>query len=281
MDEFNEFASHFNESMDAALTLGAQTQIQLSARRQALAADEAITASEQEQLAAIDKTATDYAAGFAGLKALIGSENAPGRLQELDARLRAVLPALTGISRERLSEFYARADTSCERVPTATRLLTERRCQISFRDLFAVVQALRAMDDNHCPACLTPIAETTRNPFERAEAGLRELAELATLEADHEGRSWVLKEASASLRAELRKLEEFLETAGRRDSAVFAYLRALPHTRTSRIGGCLSILRVPTRKERRPPWNKSSKRQIEPGRKTPKLERRARMDRQL
>jgi hypothetical protein len=107
-------------------------------------------------------------------------------------------------------------------------LLNERRSQISFRDLFAAVQSLRATDANHCPACLTPIAEATQNPFERAEAGLRELDELATLEADHERFSQLQEEASRSLRTELRKLEEFLEISGQRDSAVCAYLRALP-----------------------------------------------------
>jgi energy-coupling factor transporter ATP-binding protein EcfA2 len=84
MDQFNEFASHFNESMDAALTLGTQTQIQLNERRRALAVDEVMTAGEPEQLAAIDKVSADYAAGvadgltFEGLKALVGSEEAPG-----------------------------------------------------------------------------------------------------------------------------------------------------------------------------------------------------------
>lgn len=234
MDQFNEFASHFNESMDAALTLGTQTQIQLNERRRALAVDEATAAGEQEQLAAIDQAAADYAAGFAegltyqGLKALVGSEEAPGRLQELDARLRAVPPAPTGISRERLSEFYANADAGTERVAAAMRLLNERRSQISFRDLFAAVQSLRATDANHCPACLTPIAETVQNPFERAEAGLQELADLADLEANQQRLTRALEETSGSLRAELRKLEEFLENSGQRDSVVCTYLRALP-----------------------------------------------------
>ena len=98
MDQFNEFASHFNESMDAALILGTQIQVQLTARRQALAVDEAMAAGELEQLATIDQAAADYAAGLAEeftyerLKTLVGSEEAPGRLQELENRLRAVPP---------------------------------------------------------------------------------------------------------------------------------------------------------------------------------------------
>lgn len=234
MDQFNEFASHFNESMDAALTLSAQTQIQLTGRRQALAEDEAIAAGEPAQLAAADQVAADYAADFAegltydGLKALVGSVDAPGRLQELDAKLQAIPPALNGILRERLAELYTNAEATTKSVDAAAQLLTERRSQISFRHLFAAVQALRAADADHCPACLTPIGETTQNPFERAEAGLRELAELAALEADHQRLSQTQSEASRSLRAELRKLEEFLETSGQQGSVVCTYLRALP-----------------------------------------------------
>lgn len=234
MDQFNEFASRFNESMDAALTLGAETQVRLNLRRQALAADEATAAGAQEQLAAADQVAAEYAAGYAegltyeNLKALVGSEEAPSRLQELDARLRAVPPAQTGISRQRLAELYANADGGAERMVAAARELEERRSQISFRDLFAAVQILRDTDADHCPACLTPIAEAAQDPFKRAEAGLRELAELAALEVEHLRLSQALEEGTRSLRTELRKLEEFLEAAGQRSSVVCAYLRMLP-----------------------------------------------------
>jgi len=234
MDQFNGFVSHFNESMDVALILGTQTRIQLNERRQALAVDEALVAGERRQLADTEESAAEYAAGFAeglayeSLKTLIGSEDVPGRLQELEARLRAVPPALTGISRDRFLELYANADNDAERVATATRSLNERHSQISFRNLYVAVEALRSIDPYHCPACLTPIAEAAQNPFERAEAALRELEELATLEADHHRLSRSLEEASRSLRTELGKLEGFLETSDQRDSIVCAYLRALP-----------------------------------------------------
>lgn len=233
MDQFNEFASRFNESMDAALTLGTQAQIQLNARRQALATDEATATGETEQLAAIDQAAADYAVGYAqgltyeGLNALVGSDEAPGRLQQLGAKLQAVPPALTGISRERLVELYVDADVSFERVAAAAQALNERRNQVSFRDLFAAVQALRAVSLEHCPACLTPIGNAVQNPFDRAEAGLRDLAELAALEADHQRLARAQEEASRSLRAELRKLQDFLEGLGQHESVVCDYLSML------------------------------------------------------
>jgi energy-coupling factor transporter ATP-binding protein EcfA2 len=234
MDEFNEFSSHFNESMDAALTLGTQAQIQLNARRQALVTDEAAIAAEPRKLVALEQAATNYAAAFADgltyerLRALIGSEETPGRLQELNTRLLTIPPALTGISREHLLELYADADDISKRVSAATQLLNERRNQISFRDLFTAVQILRETDPDHCPACLTVISETEQNPFDRAEAGLRQLGELANLEADHQSLSREQREASRLLRAELRKVEDFLATSGEQETIVFRYLSTVP-----------------------------------------------------
>ncbi|WP_332776812.1 AAA family ATPase [Polaromonas sp.] len=235
MDQFNDFASHFNESMDAALTLTTQTQIQLAGRRLALRTDEATRDAEAEQLRALDQVAADYAAGvgpdltYDDLKALaIGSDEAPSRLQELDTKLRALVPSLTNNSREFAAELYAHADAGAEGVAISMRALNERRNQVSFRHLFTAVQALRGEHPDHCPACLTPIAEAANNPFERAEAGLRELEELAVLEADHERLQRVREEASRALRIGLRNLEEFLVSEEEVVGPVSAYLRALP-----------------------------------------------------
>jgi plasmid stabilization system protein ParE len=235
MDQFNDFASHFNESMDAALTLTTQTQIQLAGRRQALRTDEATRDEEAEKLRALDQAAADYAAGVAenlpydGLKLLVlGKDETPSRLQELDAKLRALMPGITNNSREKLAELFANADAGVEGLATSQCGLDERRSQMSFRQLFAAVQALRADDDDRCPACMTPIANVASNPFDRAEAGLRQLEELARLEADHARLRRAAGEASRALRAGLRNLEEFLVSESQADTAVCAYLRALP-----------------------------------------------------
>lgn len=234
MDQFNDFTSHFNESMDAALTLEAREQITLNARRQALRADEITRDAEPEKLRAEDQAAANYAAAyqeglaFEGLCGFVGSDETPGRLQELDAKLRAVQPALTSITREGVAQAFAQADAGAEGVATSIREMQARREQISFRDLFAAVQDLNVVHPDHCPACLTPLTETTSNPFERAAAGLHELQELAALEARHQRISQAAAEASTALRGELHKIEAFLQTVGEAGSFVGAYARELP-----------------------------------------------------
>ncbi len=235
MDQFNNFALHFNESMDAALTLTTETQEQLAGRRQALQTDELTRDGEVEQLRALDEAAANYAAGIAenltynNLKLLVfGSEETPSRLQELDTKLLSLIPAVTNCSRQLVAELFANADVGVEKLATSQRSLDEQRSQVSFRQLFAAVQALRSEREDRCPACLTPIAEVASNPFERADAGLRELEELARLEADRDSLRREVGEASRALRTCLRNLEEFLVSEGRADTLVGAYLHALP-----------------------------------------------------
>lgn len=121
MDQFNDFASNFNDSMDAVLILGTQTQTQLATKRQALRADEATRDGEAEQVRGLVQQADAYAATVAlvltydGLKLLIAeNEDVPSRLQELDVRLRALPPAMTNCSREQLAALYANAQESAE-----------------------------------------------------------------------------------------------------------------------------------------------------------------------
>lgn len=235
MDQFNDFASHFNESMDAALIVSTQLQTQLTARRQALRTDELTRDGEAEQLHAIDEASANYAAVVAEnltydqLKLLVaGNAETPSRLQELDTKLRSLLPAVTNNSRQIVADLFANADVGVANLAAAQRSLNERRSHVSFRQLFAAVKALHAEHEDRCPACLTPIAEVASNPFERADAGLRELEELAKLEANQD-RLWrAAGEASRALRTGLRSLEGFLASEGQAGTLVGAYLSALP-----------------------------------------------------
>jgi hypothetical protein len=233
MDQFNDFAAHYNESMDPALTLGTTLQAQLAARRQVMRADEEVRDGEAEALRVLDQAATDYAGAIAegltydALRGLVGSPDAPGRLQELDAKLHQLMPAITGCSRERLEEQFNLAVANTERVAASQNGLEQRRNQVSFRNLFAAVQSLRAERDDQCPACLTPIDLVASNPFERAEAGLTELEELAQLEEHALQARHALDEAGRQLLVELRNLEAFLLSENEADTPVYVYLHGL------------------------------------------------------
>jgi recombinational DNA repair ATPase RecF len=234
MDLFNDFASHFNESMDASLTLDGTQQTQLAGRRQALREDEAKRDGEANGLRALDEEAAQYAGAYAeglsygGLRALVGSAESPGRLQELEVRVRGTFPAVTRNSRERMRELFADAHRRGELLADSKRALEERSSQVSFRHLFTAVQALQPELGDRCPACLTPVADAATNPFVRATEGLLTLKELARLETEHEQHRRELEEAARQLDAGLRNLEEFLIGENRQADPVCVYLQGLP-----------------------------------------------------
>lgn len=234
MDQFNDFASHFNESMDAALTLGTTLQTQVAAQRQALLHDEAKRDAEAEELEALGEEAARYAGAFSeglsyeGLLAMVGSTEAPGRLQELEAQVRGALPPITRISRETMQRLFAAADSHTELLTASQRALDARSGEVSFHQLFSAVQALQADQGDRCPACLTPLTSAATNPFARAAEGVRTLEELARLESEREECRRSLEDAGRELRVGLGNLEAFLRSEHRGDAPLCVHLRNLP-----------------------------------------------------
>lgn len=234
MERFNEFVDHFNESMDVVLTLVSDSTTTLTAKREALNVAIATRDAEAADLANLDRESAEYASAFQkeldleGLKALVGSVEAPGRLQALEAELNVLPPEVFGISRERLLELYRLADENAASTQQSLQALEQRRGQISFRDLFQAVLSLRELDPDRCPACETPLANTARDPYAKAEDGLRELGELAELEADHEQNVGNLHRSVQSIRSALGQVTRFLEGNNENESPLGRLLRDLP-----------------------------------------------------
>lgn len=209
MEKFNDFASHFNESMDAALVCDAENERALTSRRQVLARDQQTVAAEQASLMKLNQGEATFAEGcrpgtsYVDLKAWIGTPEAPGRLQELDGILNVVPPAVVGITREGLANRYTAADGAADRLGTATRQLEARSHQVSFKDLYTAVLALQAAHEDRCPACDTPLNAVTTDPYQKATAGLRDLRDLAALQEEAARCRQQLDEASRSLRVDL------------------------------------------------------------------------------
>src|ERR1022692_436457 len=112
MDRFNEFVGHFNESIDQELVLAATKQLALTSLRNTLAADQATVDGEVQALLNLTNEeaalALTYSEGmtYAGLKALFGTAEVPGRLQELEGILNAVPPAAIGLTRQGLLDGF-------------------------------------------------------------------------------------------------------------------------------------------------------------------------------
>ena len=233
MEKFNEFVGHFNESIDQQLVLIATKQLALAGKRNALATDQTMVNDEANALLGLANEeaalALEHSAGmtYAGLKALIGTAEAPGRLQQLEGILNAVPPATIGLSREGLLSAFEASRLGLEELTGIAAKLDARSSQVSFKDLYTAVLALQATEGDHCPACDTPLADAKSNPFDMATAGLAQLKELGDLQEERKTAEYKVATASRELRRQLANLAAFVATHGEQETPVGRYLAGL------------------------------------------------------
>jgi len=236
MDNFNEFVGHFNESIDPQLVLTGAKQLVLTGKRNALATDQATVNGEAQALLNLTSEeatlALTHSEGmtYAGLKALIGTADAPGRLQELEGILNAVPPAAIGLTRQGLLDGFEAARKSHEELAGIIAKLEARSSQVSFKDLYTAVLALQATEGDHCPACDTPLAgqaHVAANPYEKATTGLAQLKELGDLQEESKTVQAKVATASRAIRRQLATLAAFVATQEEHETPVGRYLAGL------------------------------------------------------
>lgn len=233
MDKFNEFVGHFNESVDQQLVLTATKQLALTGKRDTLATDQSVVNGEAKALLELEAKeaalALTHSAGmtYAGLKALIGAAEAPGRLQQLEAILNDVPPVGIGLSRQGLLTAFEALRQGQEELEGIAAKLEAQSSQVSFKDLYTAVLALQATEGDHCPACDTPLADTKSNPFEKATAGLAQLKELGELQEKRNTALGKVATASRELRSQLADLAAFGAAHEEQGTQVGRYLASL------------------------------------------------------
>lgn len=233
MDKFNEFVGHFNESIDQQLVLTATKQLALTGKRNTLTTDQAMVNGEAKALLELANEEAALALThsvdmtYAGLKALIGTADAPGRLQQLEGILNAVPPAAIGLSREGLLSAFEASHQGQEVLTGIGAKLEARSSQVSFKDLYTAVLALQATEGDHCPTCDTPLADAKSNPFDKAMTGLAHLKELGELQEERKIALGKVATASRELRRQLANLTAFVATHGEQETPVGRYLAGL------------------------------------------------------
>lgn len=237
MENFNEFVGHFNELIDAQLVLNATKAVALTGKRNTLAADQTSIAGEAQAI--IDLTDEESALAlthsegmtYEGLKEILGSVEAPGRLQQLEGILNAVPPAAIGLTRAGLLTSFEAARKSHEDLAAITAKLEERSNQVSFRDLYTAVVALQPAEGDHCPACDTPLVgdvHVATNPYEKAATGLEQLKALGELQEQRKTIQADMATASRELRQSLATLSAFVVAQEGQATHVGLYLADLP-----------------------------------------------------
>jgi len=236
MDKFNEFVGHFNESIDQQLVLTGAKQLVLTGLRDTLAADQAVVDGEAQLLQGLTDEevalALTYSEGmtYAGLKALIGFTDPPGRLQELEGILNAVPEGAIGLTRQGLLDGFEAAHKAFDERGGVIAKLQARSSQVAFKDLYTAVLALQTTEGEHCPACDTPLAgelHVATDPYAKAAEGLAQLRELGELQDERNTAQDEVAKASRELRRQLATVAAFIMAQEEQETPVGRYLTGL------------------------------------------------------
>jgi recombinational DNA repair ATPase RecF len=233
MDQFNEFVGHFNESIDGQLVLSGEKQAKLAALRETLGVDQETVNGEavsfQQLIDEEIKLAQEYATDFTyeQLKLLIGSAEAPGRLQELETILEEVSPNIIGVTRQGLLDAFDNVHKNDLSLENITAELHAQNDQVSFKSLYDSVLALRQAVGDRCPACDTPLDGPVRvavDPYEKAEEGLKQLEELGRLQEQQKVAQSKVSDASRELRHMFRLLADFVGAQNEQETLIGQYI---------------------------------------------------------
>lgn len=234
IDQFSEFVRGFNQSLDESLQLVGPKATQLKLAREKLAASEQTikayterTEAHRKEEAALAETILAGQNYEAACTWLFGTDEAPGRLPTIQAQLDAPSPPVRGFTAERLTQLLAARKRTMQQWFDVSRKLAARAGEVSYSQLYEAVLALAEGADS-CPACGTDIAHVRHNPFDRARAGMRELAELATLQRQEVADREALNQASRELWAEMADVMVALQAAHHAE-LVAAQLPVLPN----------------------------------------------------
>jgi recombinational DNA repair ATPase RecF len=236
MESFVEFVRNFNADITASLKLTALKASELERKRLALATDQATVNGEAAQRAALEEKKAAVAQAYQqemsyeALLALIGSKEAPGRLQELQGALDALPPAETGLDPDTLITLRTNAQTAHDRHAGLSQQLNARRAEVNFKSLYAALQGLEPEGLDYCPACATPLSGPSaarENPFERARKGLVELEALAGLQEQHAQAATAARRASELLADHLHKIVALSRDTAAEDPPIAAIDRLL------------------------------------------------------
>lgn len=212
LESFNDFVRGFSAEIDDKyIDLIGTKATQLAKKQQALAGDnQTIEANTQAltQLATEEQTlANKYQKDttFTDFVLALGSVGQPGEIQKLEAELQQSAPTLSGLKYVDLLQTKEDVEKAIIDLKVKETELAGYSEGLSYKQLYQAVIALASVSQDSCPACKTPLDQTTENPFQAAEVGLVKLEHLSVLEQQRDELKTAQHETIKSLHTTLKK----------------------------------------------------------------------------
>ena len=212
LDSFNDFVRGFSAEIDDKYidlignkaTQLAIKQIALEGDRQTIEANtQALTPLATAEQALADKYQKDLP--YANFVLALGTVGQPGEIQEIEAELQQSAPVVSGLKHVDLLQAKLDVEKAITDLKAKETELAGYSEELSYKQLYQAVIALITVSQESCPACKTPLDQTTENPFQAAEAGLAKLEHLSVLERQHDELKMAQHEAIKSIYVTLKK----------------------------------------------------------------------------
>jgi AAA15 family ATPase/GTPase len=211
LDSFSEFVRNFTEEMDQRYIdlVGEKSQTLLQKRQKLVDTEQQIKTnteqlqeivSEEQQLANQYREGTTFSQMLLELK---GNEETPGKIRELELELQQSIAAKSNLTSENLNTLRSSIDSNIENLIAKQKQLTAVSQQVSFKQLYEAIFQLQQSNSEQCPACQTPISQTTVDPYIHASEELQKLHQLGALQEDE-------KRLNQNIQSTLFKLSQII-----------------------------------------------------------------------
>lgn len=184
MDSFNDFVQNFTNDMDDRyIDLIGIKQQELLQKQTALSGQYTIVENSKKSLIDLSEDesslAERYKPGFTFPELI---KETSKEISFLERDMDKPLPTKTGLTLQLMIAKKEIIDELSSRQQAQERDMNTLRGELSFKQLYSAILAMKEDSATECPACKTPIGVVQNNPFELARRELERLNFLSELE---------------------------------------------------------------------------------------------------
>ncbi len=213
LEVFTEFVRNFTPEIDERyIDLKGKKTEELNQKRQTLAGFQLQLQTSPDELKKLaeeeNELASRYRDGitFAQMIAeLNGDDENPGLISKLDIELQQQPSATrSNVTLAGLQSLKGSIEIDLTERNTKKQALTNASRQVSFKQLYEAVNQVKTSSPEHCPACQTPLAQVTINPYSHAGEELEKLQHLGGLQEE-------VKELNKKIRLSLTEISKITD----------------------------------------------------------------------
>lgn len=187
LEEFNNFCSGFNKSIDKKFPLAPTKEMDLKNKEREVEKSKLIVESKTKELERYgkrrDSILSKYPDNSLVSEVLELLSSAPNGLihkkkNEIEKLSKIKLKPI-----ENIDKFLVELASINEQVVSCTKLsdeINKYRNELNFIDLYSAIKKLSVNSLDSCPACDTPLLSVINNPFSKADDQLRILEEISS-----------------------------------------------------------------------------------------------------